>query len=157
MLTTTEYFDQQLTLDATNPTTPGESSSGGVPLGVLYRSRMILFTNVIAPGKTTTLAQLTQPLYSGYASQQITWGAPTRDISLGVGSQGSALTFQMANGATPTLVYGYGIVDPSGTILYGAENFANGPVSLTDALSFVDIVAEWIANNPNAGTASVVT
>lgn len=157
MLVTTEYFDKQVTLDVTNPSNPGESSSGGVALGVLYQARMILFTNNITPGKQTALSALTQPTYAGYVSQQISWNPPSRDVLLGVGAQAQTLIWQMQNANTPTTVYGYGIVDPSGTILYGAELFAGGPLGLSDALSFIEVNAEWIANNPNAGQATVVT
>jgi hypothetical protein len=148
MLVTVQLFDTDIVVVATQ-------AAAGVA-GPLNASKMILFTNTPGLNKSSVLADLTQPTYTGYAAQALTWSVPIRNAMNRIATHTGLLSWVMGDALTPTTVNGYGITDTAGTHLLAAEYFPT-PVGLVDTLSFLGVVSEWISDNASPGQCSVVT
>lgn len=112
--------------------------------GPLNGTKTMLFQNNVTPTKTTVLADLTIPTYTGYVAQTTgTFGAPY------VGTDGleritaPGLQFQPSDDATPNTIYGYAITNTAGTVLIAAKKF-DTPVSMADATSAVVFQPEYV-------------
>lgn len=149
-LITTDYADQQLMTGATGSTTTTFTAPWN-------GAKIILATNNFQPTKGRALADLTQPTYTGYAAQAITWTGPNRDGANQSAAFGGLALFKMTNNTNPTTCYGYGITDSGGTHLLGSELFASGPLSLTDTFSQIGIVPELPLILVNNASATIIT
>lgn len=148
MLTTVEAFDVQVVKVALQ--------AGAGVAGPLNGSKVLLYTNVITPLKNTPLSALTEIAYTGYARVTPTWTPANRDTGGNISTQTSVCLFQGTGVGLPVTATGYAIVDSTGLILLALENFP-APQPLLDALSAIQFVIEWIANNPaNAGGADLL-
>jgi hypothetical protein len=148
VLVTNETFDTDMIVSATQ--------AGAGVAGPLNGTKMGLFTNQPALTKTMLLAALTQPTYTGYALQALTWSAAERNAAGSISTHSALMNWMMGDALTPTTVYGYFICNTAGSVLLAAEYFP-APQALADTLSYFGVVSEWSANNQNAGQCTVVT
>jgi hypothetical protein len=121
----------------------------------LNGAKMGLFINAVTPTPVLTLANFTEPAYTGYVRQAIAWGPVARDDNGNIGSTAGLLSWQMGDALTPTIVHGYFITDTAGTLYYGAELFAV-PQNLVDTLSIINTVLEYIQTNGAPGGVTLV-
>jgi hypothetical protein len=148
---TTEYMDTKAVLDYT------QAGGGGAVAGILNAAKMVLFTNILAPTKTTPLAALTQPTYTGYAPASVTWGPAVRDSAGDIVTLATALPIQMGLATDPpTTLRGYGLTDAAGANLLLLEVFAN-PIPLVDNLTFFELVVPFSPPKPESKSAIIVS
>lgn len=92
--------------------------------GALDGAKLMLFTNAITPSNTNVVADLTVPLYTGYAAQAVTWG-PVVDLGGGTyGITSNLATFQPTGGTPNDVIQGWGLTDSTGATLLAAGTFA---------------------------------
>lgn len=89
-----------------------------------------LYTNNVVLGPGTIFADLTEALTAwGYARQTPT-GWATNGIIANIAVQSAnTITFSNTSGS-PQSVYGYFILDTTGNVLVGVEEFAGAPVTI---------------------------
>lgn len=94
-------------------------------------TKVILYQNNIMLSDFTTLADLTEATFTGYArSAAITWGTPYVNPSQQATSTGASIQFSCTGTAVTQLVYGWAlIIDSTVDVLMVAEAFAE-PVSM---------------------------
>ncbi len=117
--------------------------------------KAVLFTNPISPNKSLVLADLTQPTYTGYLAQTVVLGAPARDPQRGIVAVAAGLTWQMTGTPVPTVIYGIGYTMGTGPDLAGVEVF-NSPVPLTDDLSFLVTILEYVQTSDGSSFTTIV-
>jgi hypothetical protein len=110
--------------------------------GALDLCKVCLFTNAASLGPTTAFGDLTPPTFTGYAQQTITWAAQHRRLPSGIYINGGYHGFQKAAADPAPTLYGWGLVDSTGLILYGAELFPQ-PVTLVTELDLLAFVPEF--------------
>lgn len=141
MLTTTEYMDQQLTIADTQATT-------GTPIaGPLHGAKLILATDNFAPSRTATTVTLTQPTTVQFNPPTLTWSAALRESGL-VQTQSQDVVVQMADGSS-VQIYGYGVVDSTGTHLLMMERFGT-PIPLADPLAAFSVTVPFAPAAPES-------
>ena len=90
-----------------------------------------LFVNDETPHADTILPDLTEASFSGYLAMTV---APADFVIRSVsGNIGTALAPPISfhnGGGSPTNVYGYYVVDPTGLILLGAARFDDAPIAI---------------------------
>ncbi len=135
---------------------PGSSSSssGVTPDGGLVGLQMALMATPQALARGTVYADLPQPIFPGYATQDLVWGTghPNSDGSQRVNA--GILNWQMSDNTVPSSIYGYFIFKPGATpVAYWGEVFAT-PIFLANAYDLFQLSAEWAvnANSPAAAT-----
>lgn len=90
-----------------------------------------LFKNNYTPVAGTTLANLTEADFSGYASVVLAgWTAAAIGAGGRAYSQADLVTFAHNGGVTANSIYGYWVVDSGGTLLW-AERFATAPITMS--------------------------
>jgi len=113
--------------------------------GFLSDLEAILYTNSPTLTRDTAIGDLTQPTYTGYAAVAIVPSAIYYDEETGgyaINTQ--ALEFRpTANPASPVTIVGWGLQNPTGPVLYAAEDF-DAPQILTDTDSLIDIIGQII-------------
>ncbi len=95
---------------------------------------MRLYVSNITITSTTTLATLAaaQASFAGYAGQLISgWTTNVIDGS-GAAASDTTCEFTCSAGGGSGNIYGYYLVDSSGTYFYGAELFSGGPIVLAN-------------------------
>jgi len=92
--------------------------------GVLLK----LFKNNLTPDQDTVIGDFTESDFSGYAAADPSFGAATTVSHKGQILDSSSRDFVHNGGATSNTVYGYYLVDSTGTILYWCERFASSQV-----------------------------
>ena len=146
----TNYLNQQLLTDALASVTSGDFA------GILKVAKAVLFTNNIIPTATTLYADLTLPTYAGYAAQVCTFGAAYRRNEGGFATNSLFLKWQMSDAVVPSIIYGVGITDGGGTPkLLSCELFADGPITLLDALDAFYTSTQIAIGGPDSGTMEV--
>lgn len=103
-------------------------------------AKLILATNQFTPSKARVLADLTQPTFTGYAAIVLTWGVATYDPTGQVVAFSQLCTFRATAGPVNITVYGYGITNPAGTVLFGSGLFST-PLTIVDTNSTVNVVS----------------
>ncbi len=115
--------------------------------GLLKVAKVGLFTNQPVLTIATVLADLDQPVYTGYALETITW-EPILEIFDGSWvNQGGLSLFQMTNNDNPTIVTGCFICNSAGTTLWVAEMF-DTPVNLVTS-DFALLISPQVAYGTN--------
>ncbi len=148
MLTTTEYYDR-LVASAVN----GHSTVGVD--GPLYHAQCMLFVNEPVINKATVLADLTEPVYSGYGNTTPTFTGPVRDGELKTALQSDLQIFQLDPGDDEENINGYALLDSAGTHLLAVERF-DTPVGLVDQYSYCAFTIQLTFQQDNPGGASLV-
>lgn len=101
--------------------------------GILHGAKVMLFTNTgLNPTIFTTVSNLTEANFDGYAQIAITtWGSP---LNLTNGGQivGSTCTFSATDGTVVNQITGYAIVDSGGTNLL-AIHVLDTPITIQRA------------------------
>lgn len=125
--------------------------------GALNGAKVILFTNAVTLTKLTTLADLTQPTYTGYAAVAITWGVAVRDAAGDIVTLSQAIPVQMGAPTDPdTKIKGYAVENSGATELLFAEVFPQ-QLDLVDDLTYYEIVVPFAPGKPQGKTAIVVS
>jgi len=96
-----------------------------------------LFQNNYVPLLTDVVGNFTEATFSGYASQNPSWGAAFINGSVQAEVDAIALTFTRSAGATSNTIYGIYVLDNAGVLTY-AERFP-APVTMTttgDAITY---------------------
>lgn len=109
------------------------------------KMKVRLFQNNIVPTPATTIADLTEATFDGYAaSTVIVWSPAGVDDSGFALAIGDMKLFQMSGSTTPNLIYGYYVCDDAGppTKLYWAELLPT-PKSMTALGDQLGIVPEY--------------
>lgn len=117
--------------------------------------KALLFTNPITPSKVLTLADLTEPTYTGYARQVVTLGAPARDPQRGIVAVAPGLTWQETTTPVSVIIYGVAYAFGATPALAGVEVFPS-PIPLTDLLSFFVTVLEYVQTNDGASFTTTI-
>jgi hypothetical protein len=90
-----------------------------------------LFQNNYVPVLSDVVGNYTEATFSGYASQNPTWGAAFINGSTQAEIDAGALTFTRSAGASSNTIYGIYVLDSGGVLTY-AERFP-APVSMATA------------------------
>lgn len=98
-------------------------NAGGLLMG--------LFQNNLTPGDTTVLGDITEATFSGYARQALAGFGAATTVSGRASTTGSACSWTRGAGGTSNSIYGYYVLDSTGTKLLWIERDPNGPVSMT--------------------------
>lgn len=113
--------------------------------GELATAKVVLSNALFAEARDTLATALIDPAYSGYAAQNVAaWSAPYIGPDLVAHIDGGDLLFQQSGGALTDTVYGWGLVDSTGDILYACGLF-DDPIAIVDATSgaLVDLEIGW--------------
>lgn len=111
----------------------------------MSNQRVVLFTNNITPGPTTTYSGLTLATFSGYSAVTPSWGSASTDGS-GYGSAAAAAAvFAHNGGGTSNNVYGWALVDITGGSekILAAERLASPPKAMTLSGDSITITLTW--------------
>lgn len=93
--------------------------------------KLMLFVNNITPTESTLLSGLTEATFPGYARQTIDF-SPTGALAAHVYTLTPvAIVFTRSAGAGGDNVYGYGVVDSTGTILLWAQRDPAAPLDMS--------------------------
>jgi hypothetical protein len=114
------------------PTAAQLESVSGMITGYLSLMRMRLFISSITIDAATTLASLlaAEATFAGYSPAALsTWSTPITEGDGSAGTVSSQGQFTGTSSGGTGSIYGYFLVDSSGTKFYGAELFSGGPVS----------------------------
>lgn len=139
MIVTTEVFDELVLTDLNSST---------AVTGALQGTKFGLITNTFTPTKTVTLTTIVQPTYTGYALQSATFTGPTRDGQGNINLESQLLIWQEMTTPADVTITGWFLQNSGGTALYWLEFFAT-PQTLTDLISVLKFVVEFIQTNPN--------
>jgi hypothetical protein len=140
-----ELFQEALVAAANDHTVSGSFS------GPLFGSKMGLFTNNIVPTGATLKSDLVLFVTTATPEVAVTWGAAYRRQEGGICTNTGLVLWQL-NANTPTLIYGYYIVDTTGAFLYITELFPGGPIQLVDETSAIQVASETAFGGPDDGT-----
>lgn len=144
MLLTTEGYDETaLALLIADATALGANLKAG------------LFTNVIAPTKVLTIADLTEPLYASYVRQAVVMGPVMRDPVNAIASIAANLHWQQTGAATPCIIQGIFYQHKVVPVLLGIEVFAQ-PIPMNDLFDAFDTILEYIQSSENQGFTTTV-
>lgn len=109
---------------------------------------MHLFQNDFAPNVAMVLADLTEATFSGYAAAAgLAWGAPFINADGRAETDLPSQQFQHDGGAVANLVYGYYLTNAAGTVLYGAERFADAPIAMSFATNAIVVLSRLTQGN----------
>jgi hypothetical protein len=123
--------------------------------GALVGLKCALFISPLVPDRSTVYADLEQPTYTGYAVKDVVWGAPFTKPDGTRAVQATIMQWQMGDSALPTVIYGYGVYLPSGTVLYWLESLPS-PVQLTTVTDALIISLEWGVNPASTASVAVI-
>ena len=142
----TEYFEQQLLVDATTVVSSGSFH------GAISAAQIEIFTNNFAIGPKTVYSDLTVPTYTGYAPITAAFAAPFRRREGGIAVNSAFVKFQQASTPTATTVYGIMITDGgSPPKLLAAEIIPGGPIALIDDLDALSVSAQLAIGGSDFG------
>ncbi len=145
--TTQRPFDEELAAAAAAP---------GPPAGPLNGAKAMLFTGQPSLSKTTVLADLTPATFTGYVEKPLVWSAPVLDANNRICLFANEVTWTPTDNVNSNEISGYGVVNAAGDKLLFAEMLP-GLVGMVDSLSFLGLTIQWVSDNANPGTVSVVT
>jgi hypothetical protein len=92
---------------------------------------LMLFTNNFTPDEATVLSDLTEATFPGYSRQTIDF-SPAATITAHVAKLTPvAVVFTRAAGAGGDNVYGYGVLDSTGTVLLWAQKDPGAPIDMS--------------------------
>jgi hypothetical protein len=114
-----------------------------------------LFTNTVAPSKTLTLTDLTEPTYGSYARQVVVMGPVVRDPAVGICSRAAGLLWQQTGTPTPTIVKGIFYLTGGTPYLVGVEVFPVA-IPLNDLLDAFTSVLQYNQSNQNQGATTII-
>lgn len=134
MFVATQLYDEGLAA--------AQTAVGGQLTGALLG----LITNAVSWGKGTVVADLVEPIYTGYARVAITWSAVFQAPDGTYRKASQLVVFQPADAAHPQNITGYFIVAVDGTTLLGGENYAS-PIPLPDSLHRIAESLDFIFTN----------
>lgn len=127
--------------------------------GLLTSVKVGLFTNTPTLGRATVLSDLTQPTFTGYAEQAVTWGAAGEDNLGNIIYTGGLLTFQpSATTALPQTATGWYIeasIAMTETLLLA--EYLPSPYTFNGTLDQLSLAPTFVTPNQNVwGDATVV-
>jgi hypothetical protein len=98
--------------------------------------QMGLYTNPASLSDATTIGDLTEASYAGYARQTIaSWAAPAPGPGAGFFTQAALVQFDNTSGGDIT-VYGYFVVDQTSGNLLWVQQDINAPVTIPNGFSY---------------------
>lgn len=92
---------------------------------------LMLFVNNITPDEDTVLGDLTEATFPGYTRQSIDFSPPGALVGHTWVLTPVALVFTRAAGAGGEDVYGYGVLDSTGTALLWAQKDPGAPLDMS--------------------------
>jgi hypothetical protein len=117
--------------------------------GILTGSMAMLFTNNPTLGRSSVIADLVEPTFTGYARKAVTWGAAGEDTVGNVRNSSGLLVWQpSATTALPQTANGIAImatISMTDTLLL-AEYLPVG-FNFVDVLSQLSAIATYLATN----------
>lgn len=113
--------------------------SGSVPY---TNAKMKLFTNDLTPDGDTTLLDLVEATFGGYAAATVVWGTPYIDAQNNVHLPGHSVVF-LCTGSPFESIYGYWLESALGDYLGGAR-FDDAPRPIPAAGYGIDASVEVI-------------
>jgi Tfp pilus assembly major pilin PilA len=106
--------------------------------GVLTGVKIHLYqNNTTYNPNVTTLLDLTEATYTGYAPVTLTWDAASVSDDGNVETHSNRVTWRPTDGVTPNDIYGYYITDTAGTALLGGGRFDGAPLPMHGALDVI--------------------
>lgn len=92
---------------------------------------LMLFTNNITPDEDTVIGDLTEATFPGYAQAMLDYSASTTIAAHVASLTPTAIVFTRAAGAGGEDVYGYGVLDSTGTYLLWAQRDPAAPLDMS--------------------------
>jgi predicted exporter len=120
-----------------------EIAAAAVIADGLDLAKVKLFKTDVAVDKNTVLADLTEADYVGYASEAVTWLAPTISEDGEVEVQGIVGEFRPTNDVTPNDVYGVWVTNDAGTAPLLVGRFDDGPYPMNNASQNVIVTLRY--------------
>lgn len=90
--------------------------------GLWDGAKVGLFVNDVIPNQNMVTADFTEPAWTGYAQQTLTWATPYANASAQAEMIAGSKTFISGSDADDN-VYGFFVTDSGGTLIYG-DRFA---------------------------------
>lgn len=138
----TAFFQDSARIDLTQ-------AAAGVA-GILNGSKLALFTNNPTLSENTVPADLTAPIYAGYAQVVVTWQTTLERQSNGdLALAGSSSLFAPTSSATPDTITGVAMLNSAGTSVLWAYKLTNA-VPMPDKYSFMQITPFLSLKSSNA-------
>lgn len=114
-----------------------------------------LYTNVIAPSKVLTIADMVEPPYASYVRQSVVMGPVMRDPINDIAAIAAGLTWQQTGVATPCIIQGVFYVFAAAPKFMGIDPFPT-PIPLNDTIDAFVTVLEYIQSSGNQGFTTVL-
>lgn len=110
--------------------------------------RIRLYKNNLTPDEDTVYGDMTECDFSGYAQVTPSFGAASVVSHKGKIVDSAARNFTHNGGGTSNTVYGYYVVDSTGTRLLWVERFAS-PITMANSGDQIQLTAAFTANSEN--------
>lgn len=125
--------------------------------GCLSVPEMILYTNQVNNTEHTTLSDLVQPTYAGYAPASFNYDNAYARAEGGIALSSPLCEFHMTDAGPPCVIVGYGVIATvSSTLqLMYSEQFPES-VALNTSLDALMVSTQLALGGPDSGSCTVI-